>query len=116
MPLAPTLLLFSYGTLQNRNVQIANFGRELNGVLDVLPGYTRRTVLLTDANVINLSGESEYFTVEPSTDPSNTVKGTVFEVTESEMAAADQYEKGAGYRRVQVTLASGRVAWVYFQG
>ncbi len=34
-------LLFSYGTLQNKRVQIANFGRELTGREDALPGYTR---------------------------------------------------------------------------
>ena len=34
--------LFSYGTLQDKKVQIANFGRELVGREDVLPGYARR--------------------------------------------------------------------------
>src|SRR5579871_1487612 len=36
-----TVLLFSYGTLQEKNVQIATFGRELTGRRDALPGYTR---------------------------------------------------------------------------
>ena len=31
--------LFSYGTLQQENVQIKNFGRSLSGTLDVLQGY-----------------------------------------------------------------------------
>jgi hypothetical protein len=35
----PPVLLFSYGTLQKKNVQIANFGRELTGRADALPGY-----------------------------------------------------------------------------
>ena len=38
--------------------------------------------------------------------------GTVFEVSEDELARADTYEVDA-YRRVAVTLASGLAAWVY---
>ena len=33
--------------------------------------------------------------------------------TDAELAAADEYERPALYRRVEVTLASGRQAWVY---
>jgi hypothetical protein len=40
------------------------------------------------------------------------VRGTVFEVSESELAGADQYEP-AGYTRILATLASGKEAWVY---
>lgn len=31
--------LFSYGTLQLKRVQVANFGRELIGAPEKLPGY-----------------------------------------------------------------------------
>ena len=41
------------------------------------------------------------------------VGGTVFEVTDAELAAADAYEQPAAYHRVLATLSSGRVAWVY---
>lgn len=40
------------------------------------------------------------------------MRGTVFEVTEAELAAADRYEP-AGYKRVSARLASGKQAWVY---
>ena len=40
------------------------------------------------------------------------VAGTVFEVTADELQRADRYEVAA-YRRVSVTLRSGRQAWVY---
>jgi hypothetical protein len=36
----------------------------------------------------------------------------VFEVSEDELARADEYEP-AGYNRVSTTLASGKQAWVY---
>src|ERR1700687_2012596 len=111
----PTVLLFSYGTLQNKDVQIANFGRELTGRKDALPGYARRMVPILDPKVIALSGESHYANAEPSSNPKDAVSGTVFEITEQELAAADKYEEGAEYRRISVTLRSGDQAWVYVQ-
>jgi gamma-glutamylcyclotransferase (GGCT)/AIG2-like uncharacterized protein YtfP len=41
------------------------------------------------------------------------VSGTAFEVTDAELHKADQYERGASYERLLVTLASGKEAWVY---
>jgi gamma-glutamylcyclotransferase (GGCT)/AIG2-like uncharacterized protein YtfP len=41
------------------------------------------------------------------------VSGTVFEITDAELAAADQYEQLAAYKRVAAMLASGKQAWVY---
>jgi gamma-glutamylcyclotransferase (GGCT)/AIG2-like uncharacterized protein YtfP len=109
----PTVLLFSYGTLQNKNVQIANFGRELTGREDALPGYARRMVAIIDPKAAALSGESHHANAEPSSNPEDAVSGTVFEITEQELAAADKYEEVAEYRRISVTLRSGDRAWVY---
>ena len=41
------------------------------------------------------------------------MSGTVFEVTDGELAAADQYEQVAAYKRVVAMLASRKQAWVY---
>src|SRR5689334_5312839 len=38
----PAELLFAYGTLQQEAVQLATFGRRLEGVEDALPGYRLR--------------------------------------------------------------------------
>ena len=103
--------LFSYGTLQYKNVQIASFGRELRGDCDVLPGYTRRLIPIPDPAVVAAIGETHYANAEP--DPNDTVAGTVFEITEAELAAADRYEEPAHYRRIAVALQSGTQAWVY---
>jgi gamma-glutamylcyclotransferase (GGCT)/AIG2-like uncharacterized protein YtfP len=98
-------LLFSYGTLQKAEVQRANFGRLLAGQADELPGYEPTVVTaangLTHANA-RCNERSEH-----------RVRGTVFEVTEQELLAADDYERSAEYLRVAVILASGRQAWVY---
>jgi gamma-glutamylcyclotransferase (GGCT)/AIG2-like uncharacterized protein YtfP len=109
----PNRLLFSYGTLQYKHVQLANFGRELTGREDALPGYARRMVPIIDPKVVALIGESHYANVEPSSNPEDAVSGTVFEITEQELAAADKYEEAAEYHRIAVTLRSGDRAWVY---
>jgi len=108
-----TVLVFSYGTLQNKSVQIANFGRELEGRRDALPGYALGKVAIVDPKVIALIGESHYANVEPSSDPEDEVSGTVFEITQQELAVADKYEETAQYSRISVTLRSGDRAWVY---
>ncbi|THD63699.1 gamma-glutamylcyclotransferase family protein [Phenylobacterium sp.] len=104
--------LFSYGTLQQAAVQLANFGRRLDGTADTLPGYRRAMVTVTDPEVIAESGTDQHPIVSPSPDPADRVDGTVFEITAEELAAADAYEV-ADYRRVQVRLDSGLDAWVY---
>src|SRR4051812_13801172 len=111
----PDILLFSYGTLQNTNVQIANFGRELRGREDALPGYAQQMVPINDPKVAASSGESHYVNVQPSSNPEDAVTGTVFEITEQELAAADRYEEVAEYGRISVRLRSGDQAWVYLR-
>lgn len=108
-----TVLLFSYGTLQLKSVQLACFGRELKGQEDSLPGYSCSARPAYDAEFIALTGQSEYQNVDRSANPGDSVQGTVFEVTEAELAAADEYERDANYGRIRVTLRSGIEAWVY---
>jgi hypothetical protein len=105
------VLLFSYGTLQDSAVQMANFGRLLSGRADSLPGYTLSPIAIDDATVVALSGKSQH-TIAKRTDGSDEVIGMVFEITAEELAAADRYEV-AEYTRVPVTLKSGLNAWVY---
>jgi len=107
-----TVRLFSYGTLQLENVQRETFGRLLEGAADALPGYSRTMVEITDPDVLATSGERFHPIVSASGDPADSVVGTVFLITEAELAAADEYEV-SDYRRVSVRLASGLDAWVY---
>jgi hypothetical protein len=106
------ILLFSYGTLQDKAVQIANFGRELSGRPDSMPGYRQTLIAITDPQVVATSGKTHHPIVEPSPNRADEVAGTVFEITARELAAADQYEV-SDYKRVSVTLKSGVQAWVY---
>ncbi|WP_267273534.1 gamma-glutamylcyclotransferase family protein [Pseudomonas putida] len=106
------VLLFSYGTLQDKAVQLANFGRELNGQADRMPGYRMDWVEITDPGALATSGKSHHPIVSPSSQANDSVAGIVFQISEDELAAADRYEV-ADYKRVAVTLASGLTAWVY---
>jgi gamma-glutamylcyclotransferase (GGCT)/AIG2-like uncharacterized protein YtfP len=89
--------LFSYGTLQQRQVQLSVFGRVLEGRADVLQGYVLSPNLIIAGRTGNLLEE---------------VPGTVFRITRAELAAADAYEV-SGYKRVRVRLRSGIEAFVY---
>jgi len=104
--------LFSYGTLRQESVQIASFGRLLKGADDALPGYKQSMIEITDPDVIAKSGANFHPIVAASDDPDDEVRGTVFEVTQAELAAADAYEV-SDYKRVLARLKSGVDAWVY---
>lgn len=104
--------LFSYGTLQQEDVQRATFGRLLEGEADALVGFARRELEITDADVLAKSGKRFHAIAVRTGDPADRIAGTVFLVMPEELSAADAYEV-AEYERVSVTLASGLVAWVY---
>ena len=104
--------LFSYGTLQQDNVQIATFGRLLATSYDELVGFKQELIEITDADVLAKSGKRFHPIVVRSGDPSDRVEGMVLEITPSELAAADRYEV-SNYERVEAQLASGKTAWVY---
>ena len=112
MTTTATIRLFSYGTLQDKKVQVASFGRELQGQPDAMPGYRQTMLEITDPEVLATSGQKFHPIVEESPDSQDEVRGTVFEITAQELAAADQYEV-SDYKRVSVQLKSGLQAWVY---
>lgn len=107
-----SVYLFSYGTLQDKAVQLANFGRELSGSKDAMLGYEQNWVEITDPEVLAASGKTHHPILRPGTADSAPIAGTVFQITPEELAAADRYEV-ADYQRVSVTLASGIQARVY---
>lgn len=109
-----SVLLFSYGTLQQNEVQLSSFGRLLDGEEDAMTGHTTAMVEITDPDVLRASGKRFHLVVIPSKNPSDEVPGKVFRITEAELRAADAYEV-SDYKRVEVTLRSGRTAWVYVQ-
>ena len=106
-------LLFSYGTLQQEDVQRATFGRLLDGQRDELTGFEPSVVRIEDPQQAAVSGRTHHANLVFNGRADSRVPGTVFEVSDAELAAADDYERPARYERVAVTLASGKEAWVY---
>lgn len=106
-------LLFSYGTLQEPKYQLSVFGRLLSGTPDALPGYEPALVPIEDPAVRAVTGRTHHANVVGTERPESTVAGMALDVSEAELALADDFERSADYVRVPVTLASGRAAWMY---
>lgn len=106
------ILLFSYGTLQLASVQLSSFGRLLDGEDDAMRGYRTDMIEITDPEVLRQSGQKFHPLVVPSDRADDEVSGRVFHITATELAAADAYEV-SDYKRIEVSLKSGRRAFVY---
>jgi len=109
---APTVRLFSYGTLRQPEVQRAVFGREVAGRADGLEGFAIETLTITDPEVVALSGKSEHRVLRRTGDPADRIEGMIFEITEAELAAADDYEV-EDYVRVSTRSRGGVETFVY---
>ncbi|TMU54702.1 gamma-glutamylcyclotransferase family protein [Flagellimonas algicola] len=94
--------LFTYGTLQDLQVQQYIFGRILTGKSDFLSGFKKME------NAIY----NRYPLVIQSGNPKDTVQGMVYEITPLDLAKSDIYETSA-YIREKVVLESGIEAWLY---
>jgi hypothetical protein len=108
----PSVYLFSYGTLQQADVQLSSFGRLLRGADDALPGFRQSMIEITDPDVIKKSGKSFHPIVMATNDPADEIAGKRFAITQAELAAAVAYEV-SDYKRILVRLKSSGEAWVY---
>lgn len=106
------IALFSYGTLQQPEVQLANYGRLVDGQADALPGYVLARLKIEDPHVVAVSGKAVHAIARQTSDPRDRIDGTVLFLTQAELEASDRYEVDS-YRRVEATLESGRIAFVY---
>ena len=104
--------LFAYGTLQQEDVQLASFGRLLQGEADALPRYRLVPLTISDPEVVRLSGKAVHTAACRIADSDHVIPGTLFRISAVELAAADDYEVSE-MARVEVTLASGKRAFVY---
>jgi gamma-glutamylcyclotransferase (GGCT)/AIG2-like uncharacterized protein YtfP len=109
-------LLFSYGTLQEDEVQLSTFGRLLEGLRDELVGFERSSVPIEDPKVAAALGRSHHANVTFNGRDESRVGGTVFEVSDAELAGADRFEAQFNYQRITTRLASGKEAWLYVHG
>jgi len=105
-------VLFSYGTLQQPEVQQANYGRLLDGTPDALLGYRLEPLTISDPDVVRVSGKAVHTIARPSGNPEDRIDGVRFTLTEAELAATDDYEVKA-YARAEIVLESGVRAFAY---
>ena len=105
-------LLFSYGILQQEDVQLSTFGRRLNGQCDELPGFAQTVVGIEDPQVVAALGKTHHANVEFNGNDGSRVTGMVFEITDAELSSVDEFEVAFLYERVAAVLASGKEAWV----
>jgi hypothetical protein len=106
-------LLFSYGSLQEEDVQLTTFGRRLNGQRDELVEFAHSLVRIDDPDVAAKLGKTHHANVELTGNQNDRVPGMAFEITDVELDSVDAYERVFSYERLMTTLASGRPAWVY---
>ena len=104
--------LFSYGTLQLEKVQLTTFGRKLAGTEDHLKGYTLEFIQIIDPIVLSRSEKDFHPISVPSEKDTDSIPGTLYEISNKELIASDSYEV-ADYKRVLETFASGKKGWVY---
>jgi len=95
--------LFVYGTLINQEIQKEALGKTFEMVDDSLVGWKK--------SMVQIEGET-YPILEKSKNRFDIIFGKVFEITEEDLKKIDKYETDE-YRRIQVSLSSGEVAWVY---
>ncbi|MEO0570736.1 MAG: gamma-glutamylcyclotransferase family protein [Bacteroidota bacterium] len=99
-----TQYLFSYGTLQNEDIQRMVLGRTLKGKSGILLGY----------RISQKKVHGKYPLIEPSPIKTDNVRGKLFRVSNFELHELDHYETYA-YMRIEVELKSGTKAWVYVE-
>ena len=101
--------LFSYGTLRSKQIQMQIFNKVLTGTADQLLGYKLKSLQIEEE-----FGMADYVVVVPSKDPTDIIHGVVFNISDADLAKVDLFESNA-YKRVEVTLESGAVAWIYME-
>lgn len=106
-------LVFSYGMLQQEDVQLSTFGRRLHGERDELLGFEPALVQIDDPQVVAALGKTHHANVRFNDNNDSRIPGMVFEITDAELASVDEFEIAFFYKRVAATLASGRQVWVY---
>ena len=101
--------IFSYGTLRSKEIQMQVFNKLLTGTPDQLMGYK-----IKDLQIEEEFGMADYVVAVPTEDAADPIHGIVYNISPSDLAKVDVFESNA-YKRVEVTLKSGIIAWIYIE-
>lgn len=96
--------LFTYGTLQEKQVQLDVFGHLMEGHPDGLLGFKK----------LENAVYGQFPVVIQTQDAKDKVKGTVYTLSLTDLEKADEYETEV-YKREKFPLESGLEAWVYIE-
>ncbi len=104
--------LFSYGTLQNEDVQRDVLGKVLPGQADRLPFYDQSVLEVVNGGRAEASGTARYLLAHYSGRHTDVLQGTAYPVTAADLRRTDKFQ-GPAYKRIASVLGSGVCAWVY---
>lgn len=104
--------IFSYGTLQDPQVQAQVLNRQVESWPDSLSYYELGFITITDPSVLAISQQNQHPIIHFSGDPNDKVNGVVLKITETELLNFDKYET-SDYQRVSVCLDSGITCFAY---
>lgn len=104
--------LFSYGTLRQKNVQLATFGRELEGREDALVGFVSNMIAISDPEVVATSGKTHHPIVASHRQSGRRGCRHGFP-DHGPRSLPLRIPRGLTDERVAVRLKSGREAFVY---
>ena len=102
------IAVFSYGTLQDPEVQKELYNRVLEGQPDRISGYVLESINLPDSSFNYIT----YPIAKPTGNPQDSIEGFVFYLSEHELKITDTYESEA-YERFKIKLDSGIEAIMY---
>ncbi len=102
------IAVFSYGTLQDPEVQKELYNRVLEGQPDRISGYVLESINLPDSSFNYIS----YSIAKLTGNPQDSIEGFVFYLSEHELKITDTYES-EGYERFKIKLDSGIEAIMY---
>ena len=94
--------IFVYGSLLNKTLRTNVLCHEIEGVEDILEGYTIDTHSVLGRYPTVIKSEGEF------------VNGKVFKVSDSDIEKMDRYESHY-YKKIEVTLKSGVMSLVYLE-
>lgn len=107
--------LFSYGMLRLPEVQRQLFDRTLDGKPDALPGFRLAEIDINDPIFLATGAAKTQRIAIRTGNPDDKIEGVVLEMSDRELQKADLFEP-PDYVRIEVTLASGKHAWLYAAG
>lgn len=107
-------LLFSYGSLNSKELQLQHYGRIVHGSADILSGYTLYDTKINQYSTSTIKEIIPIKIARKSAEKSAQIEGMVLEITGEELVKTDKLV-ASDSKRVLVTTDTGTEAWLYIE-